>query len=145
MTPPTNARARSRGDRVIRIVAAVVLDERERLLVVRKRGTTAFMQPGGKIEPGEKPIEALAREVREELGVGFALPKAEELGRHSAPAANEPGHSVDAWLYLVSLDGEPQPQAEIAEMTWIDLHAPGDIELAPLTRDTVLALARDRV
>ncbi|MFN6543087.1 NUDIX hydrolase [Mycolicibacterium nivoides] len=145
MTPPTSARARSRGDRVIRIVAAVVLDERERLLVVRKRGTTAFMQPGGKIEPGEKPIEALAREVREELGVGFALPEAEELGRHSAPAANEPGHCVDAWLYLVSLDGEPQPQAEIAEMTWIDLNAPGDIELAPLTRDTVLALARDRV
>ena len=34
---------------VIRIVAAVVLDDRHRVLVVRKRGTTAFMQPGGKI------------------------------------------------------------------------------------------------
>ncbi|KHO19135.1 NUDIX hydrolase [Mycolicibacterium setense] len=131
--------------RVIRIVAAVVLDEHDRLLLVRKRGTTAFMQPGGKIEPGEQPIEALAREVREELGVGFALSEAEVLGRHSAPAANEPGHSVDAWLYLVRVDGEPQPQAEIAEMMWIDLAAPGDVELAPLTRDTVLALARDRV
>ncbi|MGV0805641.1 NUDIX hydrolase [Mycolicibacterium setense] len=131
--------------RVIRIVAAVVLDEHDRLLLVRKRGTTAFMQPGGKIEAGEQPIEALAREVREELGVGFALSEAEVLGRHSAPAANEPGHSVDAWLYLVRVDGEPQPQAEIAEMIWIDLAAPGDVELAPLTRDTVLALARDRV
>lgn len=130
---------------VIRIVAAVVLDEQDRLLVVRKRGTTAFMQPGGKIEPGEQPIEALSREVREELGVGFEVSAAEELGHFTAPAANEPGHSVDAWLYLVRLDGEPQPQAEIAEMTWIDPHAPGDIELAPLTRDTVLALARDRV
>ncbi|MGV0596224.1 NUDIX hydrolase [Mycolicibacterium porcinum] len=131
--------------RVIHIVAAVVLDEHDRLLLVRKRGTTAFMQPGGKIEPGEQPIEALSREVREELGVGFTASEAEELGRHSAPAANEPGHAVDAWLYLVALDGEPQPQAEIAEMTWIDPHAPGEIELAPLTRDTVLALARGRV
>ncbi|MUM30069.1 NUDIX domain-containing protein [Mycobacterium sp. CBMA295] len=109
---------------VIRIVAAVVLDERNRLLVVRKRGTSAFMQPGGKI---------------------FDPSEADELGRYTAPAANEPGHAVDAWLYLVGLDGEPHPAAEIAEMTWIDLHAPGDIELAPLTRDTVLALARDRV
>lgn len=129
---------------VIRIVAAVTLDENGRLLVVRKRGTTAFMQPGGKIEPGEQPIEALSREVREELGVGFDPVTVEELGRFSAPAANEPGHHVDAWLYLVHLDGQPQPQAEIAEMTWIEPHAPGDLELAPLTRDAVFALVRDR-
>ena len=32
--------------------------------------------------------------------------------------------------------------AEIAEMAWIDPHAPGDIELAPLTRDTVLEFVR---
>ena len=56
---------------VIRIVAAVVADERGRLLLVRKRGTTAFMQPGGKLEPGESPVDALAREIREELGVGI--------------------------------------------------------------------------
>ncbi len=122
----------------------MVLDAHGRLLVVRKRGTTAFMQPGGKIEPGEQPTEALVREVQEELGVGFALAEAEELGRHSAPAANEPGHSVDAWLYMVRLDGDPQPQAEIDEMMWVDVHEPGEIELAPLTRDTVLTLARDR-
>ncbi|WP_441957146.1 NUDIX hydrolase [Mycolicibacterium houstonense] len=127
---------------VIRIVAAVVLDERDRVLVVRKRGTSAFMQPGGKIEPGEQPLEALGREVREELGVGFDPAAASELGRHSAPAANEPGHIVDAWLYSVRLDGDPRPQAEIEEMQWIDPHAPGDVPLAPLTEHTVLALAR---
>jgi 8-oxo-dGTP pyrophosphatase MutT (NUDIX family) len=129
---------------VIRIVAAVVVGEHNRLLLVRKRGPAAFMQPGGKIEPGEQPIEALIREVREELGVGFDAAAADELGRFTAAAANEPGHSVDAWLYLVRLDGEPRPQAEIAEMAWIDPDAPGDIELAPLTRDIVSALVRDR-
>ncbi|TMS53547.1 NUDIX domain-containing protein [Mycobacterium sp. DBP42] len=129
---------------VIRIVAAVVLDEHYRLLVVRKRGTTAFMQPGGKIEPGEQPVEALAREVGEELGVGFDTSAAEELGHFTAPAANEPGHFVDAWLYLVSLDGAAQVRAEIEEMLWVDPFAPGGIRLAPLTEHTVLALVRDR-
>ncbi|WP_061006770.1 NUDIX hydrolase [Mycobacterium sp. SMC-16] len=125
---------------VIRIVAAVVTDERGRLLVVRKRGTTAFMQPGGKLEPGETPVDALVREIREELGV--SVTEVRELGHHTAIAANEPGHTVDAELFFVTLDGVPQIAAEIEEMAWIDPHHPGDIELAPLTRDTVLEFAR---
>ncbi|MHC9293802.1 NUDIX hydrolase [Mycobacterium sp. LTG2003] len=130
---------------VIGIVAAVVLDERNRLLVVRKRGTSAFMQPGGKIEPGEEPLQALAREVYEELGTGFDTTTARALGRYTAAAANEPGHVVDAHLYSVALDGAPAPQAEIEEMAWVDPHAPGDIQLAPLTEHTVLALVRNPV
>ncbi|WP_206079956.1 NUDIX domain-containing protein [Propioniciclava coleopterorum] len=39
------------------------------LLLVRKRGTRAFMLPGGKVEPGETHAEAAVREVREEIGL----------------------------------------------------------------------------
>jgi 8-oxo-dGTP pyrophosphatase MutT (NUDIX family) len=131
-------------DRVIRIVAAVIVDSRDRLLLVRKRGTTAFMQPGGKIDPGESAVEALRRELVEELGVHITDADVRDLGRHGAPAANEPGHVVDAQLFMVDVHTEPHPAAEIDEMVWIDPAAPGDIELAPLTEDTVLALFSSR-
>ncbi len=128
---------------VIRIVAAVVVDEAGRLLLVRKRGTTTFMQPGGKFEPGETPVDALVREVREELGVGVS--EVRELGHHTAVAANEPGHTVEADLFFVTLDGAPQIAAEIEEMAWIDPHDPGDIALAPLTAEAVFDWLRSQV
>jgi 8-oxo-dGTP diphosphatase len=130
---------------MIRVVAAVVLDDRDHVLVVRKRGTSSFMQPGGKMEPGEEPLEALVREVYEELGTKVERSSVRALGRHTAAAANEPGHVVDADLFLVTLLGEPRPAAEIDEIAWVDPHAPDGIELAPLTIQTVLALARGGV
>ena len=37
---------------LIRIVTAVILDDANRVLVVRKHGSDTFIQPGGKREPG---------------------------------------------------------------------------------------------
>lgn len=127
---------------VIRIVAAVVVSDDGRLLVVRKRGTTTFMQPGGKIEPGETPADAVVREVGEELGVRVV--DVRELGRHIAIAANEPGHTVDAQLFAVEVDGVPSAAAEIEEMAWIDPRDPGDIVLAPLTTGAVFDWVRSQ-
>lgn len=118
---------------VIRVAAAVVLDEDGRMLVVRKRGTTTFMQPGGKIMPGESAVDALRREVVEELGVEVAASSVRPLGRHVADAANEPGHIVEAELFLVTLAGAPHAAAEIDDIAWIDPAAPSDMDLAPLT------------
>lgn len=126
--------------RKIRIAAAIIADAAGRLLLVRKRGTSAFMQPGGKIEPDEEPVDALVRELREELGLMIDPGAASRLGLFSAPAANEPDCTVEAELFTLSIDSEPIPAAEIEEMTWLDADAASSIELAPLTRDVVLAL-----
>jgi 8-oxo-dGTP diphosphatase len=125
----------------IHIAAAVIVDARGRTLLVRKRGTSAFMQAGGKVAAGETPAEALVREIREELDCGLAaLPQ--PLGCFRAPAANEPGRTVEADLFAVVLDGEIKPAAEIEDAIW---HDPEDLTviLAPLTRDHVLPLVPD--
>lgn len=122
----------------IRIAAAIIADEAGRILLVRKRNTLFFMQPGGKLHYGETALETLARELNEELGC--TLFKAELLGTFSAPAANEPLRIVEAELFRAEIKGHIQPGAEIEEMAWVEPSRSGDLPLAPLTRDHVLPL-----
>jgi 8-oxo-dGTP diphosphatase len=129
----------------IKIVAALIRDDAGRVLLVRKRGTTAFMQPGGKRDPGEDDIAALSREIAEELGCHLVPASIRPLGEFDAIAANEPGWRVQASLYGIDVTGEITPSREIDETIWIDPAAPPDIRLAPLTRDHVLPLASTRV
>jgi 8-oxo-dGTP diphosphatase len=125
----------------IRIVAALIRDHAGRVLRVRKRGTTAFMQPGGKRDPGEDDIAALSREIAEELGCRLVPASIRPLGEFDAIAANEPGWRVQANLYGIDVTGEMAPSQEIDETIWIDPAAPPEIALAPLTRDHVWPLA----
>ena len=127
--------------RTIKIVAALIVDdERRRLLLVRKRGTKAFMQPGGKLEPGETDLQALSREVREELGCGFLLSRAKFLGVFVSAAPNEPGCGGEAALYRVTITEAVIPATEIGEAIWILPSDADEIELAPLTRQFVLPM-----
>jgi 8-oxo-dGTP diphosphatase len=126
----------------IRIAAAVINKADGRTLLVRKRGSRFFIQPGGKIEAGESPIEALARELREE--VGLLLIQAEFVGDFSNHAANEPSRTVEAQVFDVTVEGEPRLGAEIEEAIWVDPSSPGDFLLAPLTREQILPLVAPR-
>ena len=128
----------------IKIVAALICDDAGRVLLVRKRGTTAFMQPGGKRDSGEDDTAALAREIAEELGCSLVSASIRPLGEFDAIAANEPGFRVQACLYGVDVTGDITPGSEIDETIWIDPAAPPDIVLAPLTREHVLPLAAMR-
>jgi 8-oxo-dGTP pyrophosphatase MutT (NUDIX family) len=124
----------------IRIAAAVMSRSDGRVLLVRKRATESFMQPGGKIEAGEHPEAALRRELSEELGIEVDPNEMTYLGRYTAPAAHEPGRLVDAEIFRVAVARSVSPGAEIEEILWLDPNAPGSVKLAPLTRDKVLPL-----
>ncbi|MCB2263084.1 MAG: Nudix family hydrolase [Candidatus Thiosymbion ectosymbiont of Robbea hypermnestra] len=57
----------------IHVVAGAIADARGRILIARRPGQVhqggRWEFPGGKLEPGETPVAALARELNEELGI----------------------------------------------------------------------------
>lgn len=127
------------GLRSIHVSAAVILDDDGRLLLVRKAGTTAFMQPGGKPEPGESASETLSRELREELGVDIVPSALRPLGSFTADAANEPGFAVVADVFAADLGGQhPIAHAEIVELRWVSAADAEELEVAPLAREYFL-------
>lgn len=110
------------------VVAAALVDDLDsphRLLAARRRtplrlaGRWEF--PGGKVEPGEAPLEALHREILEELGVTVAL-GAEVLGPDDGAWGLGQGRLLRLWPAVLA-DGVPQPLVEHDELRWLD---PGD-------------------
>lgn len=88
------------------VVAAVI--ERDGLVLIcqRKGGRHALKWefPGGKIEPGEEPRDALARELREELAIDARI--GEELHRTETRYANGPIIRLK-FFRVTDFSGEP--------------------------------------
>lgn len=98
-----------------------------------------FMQPGGKLEPGESPLIAVLREVHEELGLVFGSDDVMSMGDWIGPAANEADTDIHAHLFAAQTSRIPVVQAEIEEMLWIDpVTALRRTDIAPLLREKVL-------
>ena len=52
---------------------AVIFDDRQRVLLCHRRDMDAWNLPGGGVERGELPTEAVIREAREETGLEVAV------------------------------------------------------------------------
>lgn len=131
-------RPRDVGDAIV--VSAVVLADAEgAVLTVRKRGTDAFMHPGGKPEEGETPMHCAIREVEEELGLELEPERLDLVAVHRTEAANESGRPLLASVFRhPRLEGRSRPEvtpsAEIEEIRWVDPAGPLPVDAAPLLR-----------
>jgi 8-oxo-dGTP diphosphatase len=130
--------------RIIHIAAALLVGLDGRALLVRKTGTGVFMQPGGKIEPGETAAAALVRELEEELGLVVTTETLTTLGRFEATAANEADARVVADCFELETGDAVAAAREIEEITWISRAEKPVIPLAPLSAEHILPLWRAR-
>jgi len=126
------------GDAIV-VSAVVLADADGAVLTVRKRGTTSFMHPGGKPEPGETPAQCAVREVEEELGLVLDPERLDLVAVHRTAAANEAGRPLLASVFRhPHLDGQSRPDvapaAEIEEVRWFDVMQPMPADSAPLLR-----------
>ncbi|MCF6327679.1 MAG: NUDIX domain-containing protein [Devosiaceae bacterium] len=125
-------------NKIIKVVTAAILSADQQVLLVRKKGTDAFMLPGGKIENNENSLQALSRELSEELSADLSSNRFEQLGSFRDIAANETGFDVEAIVFITNFDGEVDPKAEIEELRWYDPELSDNIKLAPLLQNQVL-------
>jgi len=100
----------------VEVVAAVVERAGRYLITRRLEGTHLaglWEFPGGKILPGEKPEDALKRELKEELGVEATVSELIQTVDWTYPEK-----SVRLLFFRCALAGEPRP-LEGQEMRWV--------------------------
>ncbi len=124
------------------IVAAAILVEGGRVLLTqRKKGAHlagAWEFPGGKVEPGEDPRRALARELEEEIGVHVDVGAPVEVTLFSYPEKDV----LLLFFEVRRVDGSPEPRAiDVAALRWSRREELRDEELPPAD---VAVLARVR-
>ena len=127
--------------RTRKLVVAALVRDGTRVLMSRRRadqpmpGLWEF--PGGKVEPGESPTEALAREVREELGCAIDVARIFEVVFHVYDEFD-----LYMLVYAATITAGTPRAVEVAEIAWVDARELPALDLLPADYPLAESLAR---
>lgn len=103
------------------LACALITNEFNEMLIVKKLKTNVFIMPGGKIEQQETPTQALKREIAEELKLQIDVSQMHFLSKYTAIAANEKNTLVTACIYHIKIQKVPlQIANEIDQALWVN-------------------------
>jgi 8-oxo-dGTP diphosphatase len=109
----------------IMVVGAALLND-GRLLAARRSAPPELAGrwelPGGKVEPGETPEDALVRELREELGI-----ETRSVARVPGEWPLEAPYVLRVWTARL-LSGVPEPLQDHDELRWLTPDEIWDVE-----------------
>ena len=116
-------------------VVAAIIERSGRVLICRRRPDQShplqWEFPGGKVEPGESPAAALARELEEELGISGATGDA--IARYEFAYPGKP--TVDLIFYRVlQFSGQPL-NLIFQEMRWAPRETLGEFDFVEGDRE----------
>ena len=125
------------------VVAALVTDEAGRILITRRRPDQPLPDqwefPGGKMEPGESPEEALVRELSEEIGVRPEVGPVWDVLYHRYP-----DYDVLMLVYACRLAPGADPRClEVGALAWARRDELGGYDMLPADRPLVARLERE--
>ncbi len=128
------------------VVAGLIVGDDQRVLITQRRADQALpLQwefPGGKVEPGESPVDALVRELREELGVTAIVGRIWDVLFHAYP-----DFDLVMLVYACRLaPGAPPRAVEVADLVWIaPSELPGPWDILPADRPLVDRLVAEGI
>jgi 8-oxo-dGTP diphosphatase len=117
---------------VVPVVCAVILDDADRVLLAQrpahKHLPLKWEFPGGKVEPGEMPDAAIAREIKEELGCELLILRALPRFTHQYPRT-----LIEMIPFVCRLaPASPAPHLhEHVAIAWVTREELKDYDLAP--------------
>ena len=130
--------------RARKLVVAALVRDGDRVLVSRRKADQPMPLlwefPGGKVEPGEDPVVALAREVREELGCGVQVGRIHDVVFHAYEAFD----LVMLVYGCAIVEGAPSA-VDVAEIAWVEVKKLPSLDLLPADYPLAHALAAGRL
>jgi len=136
------------------VAAAILIEDGQVLLTQRKAGghlAGAWEFPGGKVELGEDPKEALARELQEEVGLVVRVGEIVDVTFHRYDDANK---AVLLLFYEVerTVDSPPPQVIDVAALKWASAgelqpsdFPPADVAILAKVQRRLEAASQERV